>query len=271
MSLSPLSRVFTPAEAAILAERIPGLPPEQRERAMEIVRELARQEARRKFDHLFPDETHEWMGETYFARDLYGPHMEFVGLGRDYIERCFRAANRVGKTVLGAYETACHLTGRYPNWWHGHRFDRPISAWAAGKSNETTRDIVQKELFGPVEGSKSSKHPSGTGVIPGDAIGSWTWRTGVSDLMDTIKIKHVSGRWSTLGLKSYEQGRGSFEGTAKHWAWLDEEPPLSVYGEVLIRLMTTGGRLALTYTPLEGMSETTIQFDEHEDLDRRYR
>jgi phage terminase large subunit-like protein len=61
-------------------------------------------------------------------------------------------------------------------------------------------------------------------------------------------------------MKSYEQGRGSFEGTSQHVIWLDEECPMDVYGECLIRLMTTQGVLLLTFTPLEGMSETVLQF-----------
>ena len=35
---------------------------------------------------------------------------------------------------------------------------------------------------------------------------------------------------------------------------------MDVYGECLIRLMTTQGILLLTFTPLEGMSETVLQF-----------
>jgi hypothetical protein len=54
------------------------------------------------------------------------------------------AANRVGKTFsAGGYEMTCHLTGDYPNGGPGKRFRHPIRAWACGKTNETTRDIVQ--------------------------------------------------------------------------------------------------------------------------------
>ena len=35
---------------------------------------------------------------------------------------------------------------------------------------------------------------------------------------------------------------------------------MDVYGECLIRLMTTQGVLLLTFTPLEGISETVLQF-----------
>ena len=75
-----------------------------------------------------------------------------------------------------------------------------------------------------------------------------------------MQVRHVSGGWSRLGFKAYEQGRGSFEGTAKHVIWLDEECPLDVYGECLIRTATTGGITMLTFTPLQGITETVRQF-----------
>ena len=51
-------------------------------------------------------------------------------------ERLLMAGNQVGKTTCGAAELAIYLTGRYPDWWDGRRFDRPIVAWAAGVSAE---------------------------------------------------------------------------------------------------------------------------------------
>jgi phage terminase large subunit-like protein len=160
---------------------------------------------------------------------------------------------------MGGYETACHLTGRYPAWWPGRRFDHPVEGWACGKSYETTRDIVQAVLLGNVI-SGARKGLSGTGLIYGDCIGRPTWKKGVDDLVDTVPIKHASGGWSLLGLKSYEQGRGSFEGTAKHFVWDDEEPPMDVYNEQLIRTATTNGLSMCTFTPLLGMSEVVTGF-----------
>ena len=86
-------------------------------------------------------------GEWYHPRSDYPKHVEFFAAGAKYRERAFLAANRVGKTIGGAYEVALHLTGKYPDWWCGRRFDGPINAWAAGKTNETTRDTVQKALL----------------------------------------------------------------------------------------------------------------------------
>ena len=225
----------------------------QKRELLALLEEKSRRESRRKLFTMFPE-----TGE--YRRELYPKHLEFFRAGATYRERCFMAANRVGKSESGAFEATLHLTGRYPDWWEGRRFDKPVRLWAAGKTNETTRDILQDKLLGSVAFSGGRKTFSGTGMIPGDDIGAVTWKQGVADLADTVKVRHVSGGWSTLGLKSYQQGRGSFEGTAQHIIWLDEEPPVDVYGECLIRTATTRGLVLLTFTPLEGLSDTVMSF-----------
>ena len=161
---------------------------------------------------------------------------------------------------MGGYEVAIHLTGRYPRWWQGARWSRPIDCWAAGKNNESTRDIVQAKLFGKVKFNGREKNVDGTGLIPHEDIGAVTWKRGVANLIDTAKIRHSSGGWSEIGLKSYEQGRGSFEGTERDLIWCDEEPPIEVYEEAGIRLMTRSGHFLCTFTPLEGMSHVVLTF-----------
>jgi phage terminase large subunit-like protein len=163
---------------------------------------------------------------------------------------------------MGAYETSLHLTGIYPDWWVGRRFDRPVRWWAGGKTNETTRDIVQAKLFGKVSHEGGRKGVAGTGLIRGDTIapGGIAWKQGVQDLIDTALVRHISGGWSEIGLKSYQQGRGSFEGTERDGIWLDEEPPIEIYNECLIRTATTGGMIYITFTPLDGVTETVLQF-----------
>lgn len=230
--------------------------------AIPILQEIARREGQKLFYRLFPDEDMvQRDGSIIYARDKYAKHLEFFEAGADFRERCFMAGNRTGKTYGGGgFEVACHLTGQYPDWWPGRRFTRPTRFWAAGKTNETTRDIVQATLLGEITHQGGRKGFTGTGVIPGKTLGKLTWKQGVQDLLDTIKVRHVSGGWSTLGLKSYQQGRGSFEGTAQHGIWLDEEPPMDIYGECIIRTATTDGIVMLTFTPLEGLSEVVLQF-----------
>ena len=221
--------------------------------------ERERRRRRRKLFTYYPD-------NGPLRRDLYPKHMAFFRAGARHNERLMLAANRVGKTEgIGGYETTLHLTGLYPHWWEGRRFTKPISAWAAGKSNETTRDIVQNKLFGRVSNAGARKSFAGDMLVPGDAIGVSTWKQGVTDLADTVKVQWHNPRgqpagWSELGLKSYQQGRGTFEGTERDLVWADEEIPMDCYVECLIRTMTTDGLMICTFTPLEGLSELVMSF-----------
>lgn len=215
-----------------------------------VLAELDRVAGLDRISQLFPD-------EGPLRRELYVKHLDFFRKGKDFQERCFMAANRVGKSVVGGYETTLHLTGEYPDWWEGRRFDGPVDWWAAGDTSETTRDIVQTELLGP-------PGDFGTGLIAFRHFeGEPKSRRGVTDAVDTVKVKHVSGGVSTLGFKSYDQGRRKFQGTKKHGVWLDEEPPADVYDECLLRLMTTNGIMLATFTPLEGLSEVALRFLPH--------
>ena len=212
-------------------------------------------EERRKYNLIntyFPD-------EGPLRRELYKKHLEFFAMGKKHSERLALAANRVGKTEpMGGYESALHLTGNYPIWWNGARFDKPIDAWAAGKTSQTTRDIIQLKLVGRLD-------DIGTGLIPKDKIKGHTLKRGVPDALETIAVQHKSGGISYLSFKSFDQGRQSFEGTKKDLIWLDEECPQDIYNECLLRTTdTTGGDdnglMILTFTPLMGLTELVLSF-----------
>jgi phage terminase large subunit-like protein len=208
--------------------------------------------ARNKIASLYADQA---------TRDKYSRHMAFFALGRKYKTRAFIAANRVGKTLGGGgYETTLHLTGDYPAWWHGHRFERPVDWWAAGDTKETVRDIIQTKLVGP-------ETARGTGLIPADCLGKIRLRTNGNGAIDTVEVLHKpTKRWSLLGFKSYDQGRTSFQGTEKDGIWLDEESDEGIRAECALRLMTTGGLLIETFTPLKGLTPIVTKYMEGGDL-----
>lgn len=241
---------LSPADMAQILERVPQA---EAQMLSEALLTLEADKKRAKFQNLFPD-------EGPLRRELYPIHCEFFKAGAKYRERLLMAANRFGKTLCAAVEASAHLTGRYPHWWEGRRFDEPIDAWVAGDTNETTRDIIQKTLLGEPTWEDGRKRHDGVGIIPYECHGTVRWKTGVPDLVDYIEIKHESGGWSRLAFKSYDQGRRVFQGTAKHLIWLDEECPMDVYGECLIRTATTNGIIMLTFTPLLGMSELVRSF-----------
>lgn len=220
---------------------------EEQVKLIQLLQAQARHTSGRLIDSFFPE-------SGKFSYDKYPKHMEFFDAGLDYRERCFMAGNRVGKTIAGGVECTYHLTGQYPDWWRGYRFDRPCRVLVAGDTTQTTKDILQATLLGDYI-------DMGGGLIPRECIGPHTSKSGVAQGVESIKVRHIpTGGWSNLKLRSYEQGRKIFQGTEEDIVWFDEEPPLPVYNEALIRTMTTNGRTILTFTPLQGMSETVMTF-----------
>ena len=181
----------------------------------------------------------------------------FHDMGAHKTERLLSAGNQLGKTVAGAHEMAFHLTGNYPSWWNGRKWNRPVKAWVGGKSAEVYRDTSQKLLFGDVAGSKDN---IGTGIIPADAIVNVEWSRGVANAIDTAVIKHKSGKLSTIKFKTYEQDREKWQGDTIDLVWFDEEPPPDIYSEGLARYTATKGMSYMTFTPLKGMSTVVKRF-----------
>jgi len=216
------------------------------------MRAFTKRQGQRKLFEFYPE-------EGLLRRELYPKHLEFFAAGVEHRERCMLAANRVGKTEgVGGYETVLHMTGLYPHWWVGKRFDRPVKCWAAGDTSQTVRDIIQEKLLGP-------PGDYGTGLIPGECLISTTNKAGsVPDSVEGIKVRHVSGGASRLTLKSYDQKRKSFQGTEQDLIWLDEEPPMDIYTECLLRTMGVDekgpGLILCTFTPLLGLSEVVLSY-----------
>ena len=221
-------------------------------RALELARYIDQADRRAGMDKWFP------ATGDYSIYNM-PKHKAFFDAGAEYDERMFLAANRVGKSIAGAYEVACHLTGNYPSWWAGRVFDHPIDAWVVGPDARTVRDTIQKELLGSVG-------EEGTGMIPAHALGKSTSLQGTPGAIDTIKVKHISGGWSTIGFKNYKQDIQAFMGTARHVIWCDEECPIEIWNECNIRTATTKGIMLATFTPLEGLTRMVINFCKNADF-----
>jgi phage terminase large subunit-like protein len=199
----------------------------------------------------------------FFQFAPYPKQLEFLNCGARLRERLLIAGNQNGKTHTGAFEIACHLTGLYPEWWRGRRFDRPVKVWVCGETSLVVRDVQQKKLCGE-PGVDSA---FGTGMIPKDLfVDKPSLARGITDAYDTIQVRHVSGGVSVARFKSYEQGRTKFQGESIDIGWADEEPPTDVYAELLTRTVATGGMVFVTFTPLKGRSAVVLRFlDEPDD------
>jgi phage terminase large subunit-like protein len=214
-------------------------------RLAELLAEVRRRN-RNKFDRMYPD-------TGRFRRELYPKHMQVVRATGLANQVAFIAGNKCGKSELGCYCVSAWATGRYPAWWDGRRFAGPTTIWIAGEKNSVVRDSLQYKLLGPLS-------DLGTGLIPGDAIARATRKSGLADAIDTLTIKHVSGGFSSIRFKSYEEGRKSFQATDVDVLMLDEEPPQDIWVEGLMRTMVKQGLALLTFTPLSGWSDVVEEF-----------
>lgn len=186
----------------------------------------------------------------------YAKQVEFHNASTAFRERLFMAANQSGKTWAGAFEVAMHLTGRYPDWWKGRRFNYAIRCMVGSESAELTRKGVQRLLIGPPE----LREEWGTGAIPHDCLRDTSMKQGVPDAISSAVVKHVCGEDSVIQFNSYDQGRGKWQADTVDLVWMDEEPPQSIYSEALTRTNATGGSVFVTFTPLLGMSEVVKRF-----------
>lgn len=186
----------------------------------------------------------------------YPKQASFHAAGNSFRERLFMASNQTGKTWAGAFEAAMHMTGRYPEWWDGFRYDRPTRGMCGSESVELTKKGVQRLLLGNPE---TPEH-WGTGSIPKEYLVNTIRHQGVPNAVSGIVVKHVSGGESVCTMASYDQGRTKWQADTLDWVWFDEEPPEDVYMEGITRTNVSQGPVWITFTPLLGMSNVVRRF-----------
>jgi len=199
---------------------------------------------------------------VYRRKDFFEPYLkqeEFCDLGGVYRERLLSGGNQSGKSDIGAYEFACHVTGEYPEWWMGKRFENNVVCWACSTDTTSQRDVIQKKLLGEFE--------KGTGFIPRENILETVVGHGTGGALNQMRVRHKSGGTSIITFKNYTQERENWQGATLDFLWFDEEPPEDLFGEARMRLRE-GGMLYLTMTPLKGMSNVAKLF--FEKPDRKY-
>ena len=168
----------------------------------------------------------------YSGPVLYPWQCEFLKAGATNQERLLMTGLGCGKTFLQAFEIKCHLTGIYPEWWEGKRFDHPVKVWAVGKQiNETVRELT------PVIGKTSVLHKNGISKFYRKDYEPIQWQGGAPDVIcmdDEID---------------------------------DVGKQLMAYQEGLTRLLTSGGIMMIATTPMRGVTPIISRF-ERKDLFR---
>lgn len=147
--------------------------------------------------------------------------------------------NRSGKTQCGAVETVWLARGIHP-----YRQNKPISCWVVSLSQQVQRDVAQSKILDYLDKSWIEKVVMHSGSSSSAEYG----------VIDYVLVKNVFGTTSKIAFKSCEAGREKFQGTSLDFVWFDEEPPLDVYKECLMRVIDCRGHVFGTMTPLKGKS-----------------
>lgn len=170
--------------------------------------------------------------------------------------RALMAANQIGKTVSGGAETAYHATGLYPDWWDGIRFDKAPHIVCSGVNSYRTRDLLQKELLGTTD--KDSQEV-GTGWLPQHLIKKIDRKPGIPGAAEKIYVQHKNGT-TVIVLLGYEDGPKKVMGERIDFGWCDEEPPPDIWAQYVRGTIATNGKLMMTFTPEEGMTQVVYKF-----------
>jgi len=165
---------------------------------------------------------------------------KFFETGAKYARRGMIAANRAGKTIASTYETAYHLTGKYPKDWKGKRWDKPIIAMASGESWEQVAKTLQSKLLGCDDIKQSYK--LGTGSIPLEDIDDKSIRTDGANVL-AIEVWHVTGGKSKLYFSNYTQQVRHLQGFELDLVVLDEQPPDETFSELVVRTASRNGQV----------------------------
>jgi phage terminase large subunit-like protein len=219
---------------------------------------LSSSERRKKYRRI------DFMDTSFF----YPTQLAFFAAGSSGVhQRLIYGGNQSGKTLSASAEVAWHMTGDYPDWWIGKRFNKPIRVWAIGESGQLVRDTLQKKLCGDQE--------FGTGVIPLESFGKKPVMVpGGTGSIDTLFVTHqtdgIADGTSSLTFKSFEMRREKLQSESIELIWVDEKPPEDVYSELLARTSATDGHLIVSYTPVGagGAAGLTYKFLSEPSSDR---
>lgn len=186
---------------------------------------------------------------------------QYSFLTSDHPRRLLRAGSQIGKTTAGAVDLIAHVTGEnawrpdlstpaFINMGGRARLARPgeaggIEAWVICASWSQSVTIQQKiyELL-----PKHLLHPD----TEFDEVKGFRGRN------PAFRVRHKSGGWSLVRIKTMGQGGLRLASATIQYAWFDEPPESTrIYSEITKRVMRAGrwGRVILTMTPVNAPVE----------------
>lgn len=168
-----------------------------------------------------------------------GPQEEFLRSNKRL--SVLFGGNRTGKSEAGAIRTLRNCLGLGLD---GKPTVEPRDAWVISPTFEVQRDSAQEKILKYLPTTVSGKAP-----VP-------TWRSKAQGYLDRIEFMVARPGYGakkvSISFKSADQGYKAFQGASVPFAWFDEEAPLDVFTEVMMRTLDNKGTIIGTMTPLQG-------------------
>lgn len=141
-----------------------------------------------------------------------------------------RSGNQLGKTTMGLVDCIYRCLGAHP---YQLVKAAPIEAWVVVVSWEQSLGIQQK-LWALLP--KDAIDPE-TSFVPG---------RGLKGKTPIIRFRNGS----VLRIRTVNQGAAALAGSTVDYVMIDEPPPMSVWSELVPRVMRNRGRIRVTLTPV---------------------
>lgn len=142
--------------------------------------------------------------------------------------RVLRAPNQTGKTIVGCAELLWAALDRHP---HRAPLGRPVRAAVLCHSFEQSK-VVQRKLHE---------------LTPAGVLSS---RTHYDEVLGYRHRRVDFRNGSTVKIQTTEQASIAVASDTLDLVWMDEPPPPHIFAEAVSRLVQTGGRLYMTFTPV---------------------
>lgn len=167
----------------------------------------------------------------------YVPHPKQLTFhSSDKEEKLFIGGNRSGKTVANIVECIWWLTKTHPY--------RPEVNSRVGP----TKGRLVCVSF--IDGLEKIILPLFKQWMPNKYLTNRSWDDSYSTRTRTLTLADGS----FIEFMSYDQELEKFAGTSRDFVSYDEEPPMTVWQECLLRLMDTDGSWWISMTPVEGVT-----------------
>lgn len=167
--------------------------------------------------------------------------------------RLLRTGNQLGKTTMGVIDMLCTAIGDHP-WNRAAELDHADEFWVLCATWAQSINI-QRKIWALTP--KDLVHPKTTF----NEIRGFGWMNPV------FQVRHRSGEYSTVRIKTTQQGALALAGASIPYAWFDEPPATDrVYAEVANRVRKYGdrGRVLITMTPVNAPIEWVRELTETE-------